>query len=197
MGGGLRRWSISTIPPPVDSFNKLIGHHSLPRSAPEAGKRKKSRTPPNKDILINTGCLCDLYGTNVLSTWVVGALGLCLCKHNDGKDNEKEINEQIKFLTAVTSTPKSRVFLVTFPDVYGVIMPCYWNNQGKKAWNLQTCDMVLVCLETRDETQSNLIPPKSISQTEMLSLKNSNVGPHSWHHPFYAIPCEHSEETLV
>lgn len=37
--------------------------------------------------------LYDKYSRNVLNTGIVSALGLCLFKHYDGKDNEKEMNE--------------------------------------------------------------------------------------------------------
>lgn len=56
-------------------------------------------------------------------------MGLCLFKHYDGKDNEKEMNEQITFPAVVISLPKSMVwgvFKKYFPEVYGAIIPCYW-----------------------------------------------------------------------
>lgn len=61
-------------------------------------------------------------------------------------------------------------------------MPCYRHKcreEKKKHLETKTCSMVFICLKARDETEPNLILPHNIrlSQTSVLSLNGSNLGP--------------------
>lgn len=130
--------------------------------------------------------LYDKYSRNVLNIGIVSALGLCLFKHYDGKDNEKEMNEQITLPAAVISLPKSMVwgvFKKYFPEVYGAIIPCYWPKCRGENKTLKPDHAIWFSYALKPELKET---PTSyhqaifrLLQTEMLSLNYSNVGSHS------------------
>lgn len=126
-------WEVAAYLPflhPLIHLTTFIDHHSLPSSIPEAGNRKKSKTQPDKDILINKGCLCDMHSRNVLSTWVVGALGLCYVNIKMERIMERRLMNRLNFQQWLSVPPNLWywVFLLMFPEIYEVIVPCYWYN---------------------------------------------------------------------